>query len=204
MGSASTLVLPGVVARRVPRRYAARARWWRPLFLVMVLGGGGLGGVVRSCGPHQWRCDSNDTAPIGMRFRVEVLEELPNSDSCLALEPGTVFFLTAGETGEYGTNCRTTVGAGAPEGLETGYDYTRCEPLDNLGAQCDVAYRELCPDVAQPGYIRFELQSRGESLLGEGPSEGEFYVGDYVPPECATRASCDDRYRIRISRVMEE
>lgn len=169
---------------------------------------GGSGAWVRGCHCCAPDCE-NDTAPEGTRFQIEVLEELPESDGChrMVLAPGDRFFLTAGPTADApsveGGTCRETKGAQPPEGVETEFEYTRCDPIGRtLGTECTVIYPTLCPAVTAPGYVRFSVL--GRDLLDATPSDGQFWVEEFIIDECAAGASCIDKYRIRISRVMEE
>jgi hypothetical protein len=62
-----------------------------------------------------------------------------------------------------------------------------------------------CPGYPDPGHFNHvNFDFRGEYLLDATPSEAEFTVGAYVVPDCAPDASCTDKYRVRISRVVEE
>lgn len=206
-GFCSHLVHPGAVARRGGEpRATGVPHWWRGLLLAALLGGSGA--WVRGCHCCAPDCE-NDTAPEGTRFQIEVLEELPESDGChrMVLAPGDRFFLTAGPTADApsveGGTCRETKGAQPPEGVETEFEYTRCDPIGRtLGTECTVIYPTLCPAVTAPGYVRFSVL--GRDLLDATPSDGQFWVEEFIIDECAAGASCIDKYRIRISRVMEE
>lgn len=207
MGSASILVVPGVVSQRCRERIGSgQPRSWRGLLLAGLLGGSGA--WVPGCHCCAPDCE-NDTAPEGTRFKVEVLEELEESDGChrMALAPGDHFFLKAGATADApsveGVTCRETKGGEPPEGVQTEFEYERCDPIGRtLGTECTVMYPTLCPAITEPGYVRFSVVGNG--LLDVTPSNGQFWVEEFVIDECASGASCTDKYRIRISRVMEE
>lgn len=167
----------------------------------------GLFGLLAGChnGPD---CEDN-TAPEGTRFRVDVLEELPDSDGChrLVLEAGSSFFLTAGAAIDRprpnGPACPLTLAAGPPEAVESSYGYAGdCGAYqDSLSIQCTTTFPDLCPSDVGEGLVLFLVRA------GVPPTStstrGEFWVEDYVPTECS-QASCSDKYRIEISRVTEE
>lgn len=175
----------------------------------------GLGGSSAS-GCRAPDC-SNDTASEGTRFLIEVLEELPESDGChlFGAEPGGTFFLTAGPTVEVaghegGHACPFTEVAGPPEGVESEFEYLGgCNRTGTLSGNCHIRLPDLCPGVADAGYISFYFRGSDhpappEDLLDATPSEARFEISTYVRDECSQDAGCTDKYRIRISRVMEE
>jgi len=163
----------------------------------------GVGGSFSGCLPED--CD-HETAPEGTRFQVEVLEELPNSEGChlFAVEPGDTFFVAAGPTektggGEDGPTCPITMLASPPEGVENEFEYVgECD-----GGLCRIRLPNLCPDVADAGYVNFGYL--GSDLLDAKPSEARLDITSRVSDDCVQDSPiCFDQYRIRISRATED
>jgi len=176
--------------------------------------------VVSSASGCRARDCDNDTAPEGTRFQVEVLEELPDSNRChlFKVEPGDSFFLTAGPTvevggGEDSHSCLSTEVAGPPEGVATDFEYAGgCYSGGGLTGECDIQFSEVCPGLEDAGYVHFyfrgsEHPGPPRGLLDAIPSVVTFEILTSVRKECWQNSpdpSCTDKYRVRISRLVQE
>src|SRR5688500_3927370 len=153
-------------------------RSWR-ILPILVLGS--------ACGSP---CGDIKRVPEGTRFRVEVIDELPESHRChrYKVAPGDSFEVVAGETAVSETECKYTSASGPPIGPESEFVLIGCQPGSHLGVECGTSYA-VCSSDSNLGSVDFLLIA---PVPEAAPTTGHFIVQEAPPSNCPEVAACTD------------